>query len=98
MGEAPIDYDNVLSQLARQHKYQRVYLLTDHPARGQSAVARVITVGQPRANFALTAFDVQRSSLANARLEASVEVANYSERDEKIKIRSKRQRRRIGAP
>jgi hypothetical protein len=86
LGEAPIEYGNVLSQLARQHKYERVYVITDHPSRGQSAVARVITVGQPRANFALTAFDVQRSSLANARLEALVEVANYSERDEKIKI------------
>ena len=86
LGEAPIDYDNVLSQLASQHKYQRVYLLTDRPERGQSAAVRVITVGQPRANFALTAFDVQRSSLVNPRLDASVEVANYSERDEKIKI------------
>ncbi len=37
LGEAPIDYDTMLSQLARQHKYQRVYLLTDRPARGQSA-------------------------------------------------------------
>ena len=86
LGEPPADYDNLLSQLARGHKYERVYLITDHPARGQSAAARVITVGRPRANFALTAFDVQRSSLANARLEAAVEVANYSERDEKIKI------------
>jgi len=86
LGEPPIDYDNVLSQLARQHKYERVYLITDRPARGQSAAARVITVGQPHGNFALIAFDVQRSSLANARLEAQVEVANYSEREEKIKI------------
>ena len=86
LGEAPIDYDTVLAQLARQHKYQRVYLLTDRPARGQSALARVITIGQPHGNTALTAFDVQRSSLVNARLDASVEVANYSERDEKIKI------------
>jgi Aerotolerance regulator N-terminal len=86
LAEPPIDYGDLLAQLARQQKYERVYLLTDHPARGQSAAARVITVGEPRANFALTHFEVQRSSLANARLEALVEVANYSERDEKLKI------------
>ena len=86
LAEPPIDYGNLLPQLASQHKYERVYLLTDHPARGQSGVARVITVGQPRANFALTHFEVQRSSLANTRLEARVEVANYSERAEKLKI------------
>jgi hypothetical protein len=86
LAEPPVDYDNLLSQLAGQHKYERIYLITDHPARGQSAAARVITVGQPRANFALTALEIQRSSLANARLEALVEVANYSESDDKLKI------------
>ncbi|HUR70713.1 MAG TPA: VWA domain-containing protein [Candidatus Limnocylindrales bacterium] len=86
LAEPPVDYDNMISQLARQQKYERVYLITDHPARGQSAAARVITVGRPHANFALTALEIQRSSLANARLEALVEVANYSERDEKLKI------------
>ncbi len=86
LAEPPADYDNLLSQLALQQKYERIYLLTDHPARGQSDIARVITVGQPRGNYALTSFEVQRSSLANARLEAQVEVANYSERDEKLQI------------
>ena len=86
LAEPPVDYDNLLSQLSRQRKYERIYLITDHPARGQSAAARVITVGTARANFALTALEIQRSSLANARLEALVEVANYSERDEKLKI------------
>jgi len=86
LAEPPTDYVNLLPQLAHQRKYERVYLLTDHPARGQSGAARVITVGQPRDNFALTQFEVQRSSLANMRLEARVEAANYSERDEKLKI------------
>ena len=86
LAEPPVDYDNLLSQLARQRKYERIYLITDHPARGQSAGARVITVGRPRANFAVTALEIQRSSLANTRLEALVEVANYSERAEKLKI------------
>ncbi len=86
LAEPPADYDQLLSQLARQQKYQRVYLITDHPAQGQSALARVVTVGQARGNFAITGFDVQRASLANPRLAAQVEVANYSERDEKLKI------------
>lgn len=89
LGDAPLDYNHILDQLAREHKYQRVYLFTDHPARRQTAAARTISVGQPQANFAVTGFDVRRASLANVisgRLEASVEVANFSNKDEKIRI------------
>ncbi len=89
LGDPPLDYNHILDQLAREHKYQRVYLITDHPARGQTATARVISVGQPQANFAVTGFDMHRSSLAgviNAKLEATVEVANFSNKDEKVKI------------
>lgn len=86
LGDPPTDYDTVLSQLARERKYERIYLITDHPARGQNAISRVIVVGAPRDNFAITAFDIQRSSLADARLQASVEVANFSNRDEKLKM------------
>jgi hypothetical protein len=86
LGEPPVDYGQVLMQLAQSHKYERVYLFTDHPARGQSAVVRVINVGQPQANFALTGFEVQRSSLTGTRLNATVEATNYSARDEKIRI------------
>lgn len=86
LGNPPVDYDAALDQLAREGKYERVYLITDHPARGQSAVARVISVGAPRGNLSLAAFDVYRSSLADARLQASAEVANFSNRDESIKI------------
>ena len=86
LGEPPADYDHALNQMAREHKYERVYLLTDHPARGQSAVARVISIGQPKANLAVSGFDVQRSSLINPRLDATVEVANFSNQDEKIRV------------
>ena len=86
LGDPPIDYDHVLSQLARERKYQRVYLITDHPGRGQTATARVITVGRAQANLAVTAFEVHRSSLVNARLEASAKVANLSDRDANIKV------------
>ena len=89
LGDPPLDYNHILDQLAREHKYQRVYLITDHPARGQTAAARTISVGAPQANFAVIGFDVHRASLANVisgRLEASVEVANFSNKNEKIKI------------
>ena len=32
LGEAPLDYNNALGQLAREQKYDRVYLITDLPA------------------------------------------------------------------
>jgi hypothetical protein len=86
LGEPPINYDQTLNQLARQRDYQRVYLITDHVARGQSATVRVISVGQPQANVAVIGFQVRRSSLLDARLEAHVEVANFSSRDEKLKL------------
>ena len=86
LGDPSIDYDHVLSQLARERKYERVYLITDHPARGQTATARVITVGRPQPNLAVTGFEIHRSSLANARLEASAKFTNFSDRDEKIKV------------
>jgi hypothetical protein len=87
IGDAPMDYDQVLRQLAREQKYDRVYLFTDHPATGgQTATTRIISVGQPQANLAVTGFDVHRASLINARMQASVAVANYSAKDEKIRI------------
>ena len=87
LGDAPIDYDQVLGQLAREQKYDRVYLLTDHPiSGGQAAAIRVISVGRPEANLAVTSFDVQRASLLNARMHATVAVANFSQKDEKIRV------------
>ena len=71
LGDSPIDYDQALSQLAREHNYERVYLITDHPAGGQTGAIRVISVGQPLDNLAVTAFDVRRSSLIDSRMEAS---------------------------
>lgn len=86
LGDAPIDYDQALSQMAREQKYQRIYLFTDHPATGQTATIRVISIGRPQNNLAVTAFDVRRSSLASARMEASAAVANFSGREEKLQV------------
>jgi hypothetical protein len=86
LGEAPLDYNNALGQLAREQKYDRVYLITDRPARGHSGATRVVTVGRPRANFAITSFGVHHGSLADARLNASAEIANFSSGDARLKI------------
>jgi hypothetical protein len=86
LGDPPIDYGNMLSRLAQERKYQRVYLITDHPAGGQSAVARVISVGAAKPNLAVTDFEVHRSSLVKARLEANATVHNFSAKEEKVKL------------
>jgi hypothetical protein len=86
LGEPPLDYDQAINQLARTHNYERVYVITDRPARGQSALVRAVTVGQPQANLALTGFEVQRSSLVNARLDAALTAANFSSKDEKVRV------------
>jgi Aerotolerance regulator N-terminal len=84
--DAPIDYQVVLSQMVREQKYDRVYLITDHPAVGQTDALRVLTVGQPRDNFAVSAFNISHSSLVGSRLEGTAEIANFSAKDERIKV------------
>ena len=86
LADAPIDYQSSLSQLAKERKYDRLFLITDHPAAGQTDTLRVITVGQPRDNFAVSSFGVSHGSLAGTRLEATAEVASYSTKDERVKI------------
>jgi hypothetical protein len=86
LGEAPLDYGSALDQLARQQQYDRVYLLTDRPARGQGGASRVISVGQPQANLAITSFAMHHGSLADARLNASAEVTNFSDKDARVKL------------
>jgi hypothetical protein len=89
LGDSSIDYAQSLSQLVSEQKYQRVYLFTDHPSGGQTAEMRVISVGQPRGNLAVTGFTVQRASLRDARMGASAVVANFSDKDEKFKVNLK---------
>lgn len=86
VGDSATDYDQALSQLAQEQKYERVYFFTDHPTAGQTATARVISVGQPKGNLAVTGFDVHRGSLLDARMQASVVVVNFSPRQEKVKV------------
>ncbi len=84
--DTPIDYQTSLSQLAKERKYDRVFLITDHPAAGQTDTLRVITVGQPRDNFAVSAFNISHASLVGSGLEATTEVVNFSAKDERIRI------------
>jgi hypothetical protein len=86
LADAPIDYDQSLGALAHEQNYQRIYLITDHPAGSQGTIARVISVGTAQPNLAITAFDVRRSSIAATRLEASATITNFSSRDEKLRI------------
>jgi hypothetical protein len=86
LGEAPLDYGSTLSRLAREQEYDRVYLLTDRPARGHEGAVRVITVGQPQANLALTSLGINPTSLAEARLNARAEITSFSDKDAKVKV------------
>jgi Aerotolerance regulator N-terminal len=85
-GEAPLDYGNALAALAREQQYDRVYLLTDRPGQGQGGATRVITVGHPQANLALTALSIHRGSLAETGLNASAEIANFSDKAARVKL------------
>jgi hypothetical protein len=84
--DAPMDHQAVLGELAREQKYDRVYFITDHPAMGQTDILRVLTVGQPRDNFAITSFNISYSSLLGSRLEATAEVANFTSKGERISV------------
>lgn len=87
LADTPIDYQSSLSQMAKERKYDRVFLITDHSAVGQTdTLLRVITVGQPRDNFAVNSFNISHASLVGSLLEATAEVANYSSKDERIRI------------
>jgi Ca-activated chloride channel family protein len=86
LADTPIDYQSSLSQMAKERKYDRLFLITDHPVAGQTDALRVITVGQPRDNFAVSSFDISHASLVRPRLEATAEVANFSTKDERIRV------------
>ena len=86
LGDHAIEYDQALTEMMREQKHERVYLITDHPVSGQGEKIRALSVGSPQANIALLAFQVRRASLANVQLEATVEVGNFSAKEEKIKV------------
>ncbi len=89
LGDPPGDYGDRLWRLTKENKYERTYFLTDHPAQGDGGRIRVITVGRPKENLALTSFQVTGSSFATSQLEARLEATHFSSREEKIKINLK---------
>src|ERR1051326_1864170 len=80
VGERTVDHGAELSRLAREGDYSRLSFVTDHPGEGQSTTLRVITVGRPQNNLALTSLQVERAGLDAPRLEARVEVRSFSNR------------------
>ena len=86
LGEPIIDYGAELSRLVKERGYERLYFLTDHPAQGQSESVRLISLGRPKGNLAISSLQVTRSSFASLQLKARVEVANFSAGEEKFKL------------
>jgi hypothetical protein len=86
LGEAAIDYGAEFERLVGEKKYQRLHFLTDHSAEGQSASVRVVTLGRPKANLAISAFQVARRSLASPQLEARMSIKNFSAAEQKLKL------------
>lgn len=86
LGEPLAGYGEEVSRLAREKNYERIFLLTDHPVRGESGIVKVISTGRPKDNLAITQFDITRASLVSSQWEARVEVTNFSSKDQTIKL------------
>ncbi|HEU4345386.1 MAG TPA: VWA domain-containing protein [Candidatus Binatia bacterium] len=86
LGDTGVDYNSLFARLAADNDYDWIYFITDHPARGDAAKLRVVSVGRPAANWAITSFQISRSSLLTPRLQATVEVTNFSPKDARIKV------------
>lgn len=86
LGEPPDSYGDELSRLVREKGYERIFLLTDHPVGGQDRVIRVLSVGRPKDNLAITSFQIARPSFTSAPMEARVEITSFSSKEEKIRL------------
>jgi hypothetical protein len=86
LGEPPGNYGDSLSRLAKEKGYERLFFLTDHPAQGQSEAMRVISVGRPTGNLALTSFQISRASFVSPQLKARVEVSSFSSQRQALKL------------
>ena len=86
MGDGALDYNAFLQQLEKERDYDRIYLITDRRAHVEGGKIRVVSVGQPTGNLAITSFQIARSSLVNPRLHATVQVTNFSSKDTRVKV------------
>lgn len=86
LGEPGGDYGEELYSLAKEKNYERIFFLTDHPVRGRGGAIRVISVGRPKENLAITSFQLTHPSFASSRLEARVKITNFSSKEERVKL------------
>jgi hypothetical protein len=86
LAEPAVDYGAEFARLVEERRYERLHFLTDHPAEGQNETVRVVSVGRPKGNLAITAFQVSRRSWAAPELEARLTIRNFSTTDGKFSL------------
>ncbi|MGH7765833.1 MAG: BatA domain-containing protein [Candidatus Binatia bacterium] len=86
LAEPAIDYAVEFARLVEERRYERLHFLTDHPAEGQNETVRAVSIGHPKGNLAITAFQVSRRSWAAPELEARLTIRNFSTTDGKFSL------------
>lgn len=97
LGDPPGNRGEDLPGLAKEKNYERIFFLTDHPVRGQGGTIKVVSVGQPKDNLAVTSFQLFRPSLVSSQLGAKIEVTSFSSREERMKVALKAGRKVIAS-
>lgn len=86
LGEPEVDYEAALLRVRKEGNDERLFFITDHPVEGRSDAIRVVTVGSPQDNVALSSFQLLRPSLTEPALAARVEVSNFSSKEQSLGI------------
>lgn len=86
LGEPADDLGEKIAGLKKEKQYDRVYFVTDRRAARAGENVRIISVGKPKSNLAITSFEVSRPALASPRLKAALEVQSFSDVEEKVKL------------
>jgi len=85
LGEPQGEYEQFLSRLSKESRYDRIVFFTDYRVREPGGSTEVISVGESQGNVAITSFALTRS-FASDRLQATVEVTNFDSKVRKVKI------------
>ena len=86
LGDSARDPGAMLSDLMKSKSYDRVVFLTDHPVDRQGEVFRVVSIGSPKDNLALGAFQVAPTAFASQRFRAAAEVKSFSAKEERVRV------------
>ncbi|MFQ5682785.1 MAG: BatA domain-containing protein [Candidatus Binatia bacterium] len=86
LGDPAGNYGDKLFQLAKDKTYDQIYFLTDHPVRNPGGFIRVVSVGSPKKNIAITAFHLTHSSFVSSPLQARVQLTNFSPEKEEVTL------------